>query len=160
VGFTPAHTRAKGQALWTQFTLPCRLELLHQITRSDSFRAVTEAQSRKSKSKRKKLRAGELSNLQATLVFVGAAIVLVILGLLAWRGFPVGKTVMPMVVGTAFVAMSCYNVRRGLITWKGGGTTYRRARPFEFWFWITVFILVGLLAIFAGATELLKKLKH
>ena len=55
-----------------------------------------------------------------------------------------------MLIGLIFVGGMCYTIKTGVFYWRGGGRMYRNKEPFAFWFWVSVFMVVGLFAITVG----------
>lgn len=112
--------------------------------------------SAKTKPVRRRPKSDVLTVRQAVWISIGAGLVILSVAILFWNGFPVGHTIAPIAIGTMFIVMICYTIKTGVFQWKGGGRTLRNQEPFAFWFWVSVFAAVGLLAIFVGSIKLLK----
>ena len=77
-------------------------------------------------------------------------------GSLVLERFSVGETIVPMLIGLAFIGGIGYTIKTGLFRWKGGGCIYRSQEPVAFWFWVSVFTLVGLFGVLMGLVGLLR----
>jgi hypothetical protein len=110
--------------------------------------------SEKPAAKRRHRKSEVLSKKRFFLILGLAALVAFLLAILFWRGFPIGKTILPMFVGFIFLLGTRFSIKTGALNWRGGGQTVRSEKPIAFWFWISVFTLAGLLSIAIGIAKL------
>ena len=99
---------------------------------------------------RRSARSEVLSKKQFGLILTLAALQAGLMAILFWRGFPVGDTFFPIIIGLFWVILPCYNIKCGFFSWRDGGKIYRNERPFEFWFSVTIFLMIGLLMVAFG----------
>jgi hypothetical protein len=107
-----------------------------------------------SKAARRRPKSDVLTPRQAIWIFIIGGLMIFSMGVLYWKGFSIGKTVMPMLVGLLFIVGMGYSIKTGVINWKGGGRMYRNEQPFAFWFWVSIFMTVGLFTFAIGFVEL------
>jgi hypothetical protein len=117
---------------------------------------MAEQGSAKTKSTGRRSKSDVLTTRQMIWALIIAGLAILSMAVLYWNGFPVGNTIGPMIVGGIFLTGICYTIKTGVFNWKGGGHTYRNQEPFAFWFWVSVFTILGLFAIFVGLLGLLK----
>jgi hypothetical protein len=103
-----------------------------------------------SKAARRRPKSDVLTPSQAISILIIGGLVIFSMGVLYWKGFSIGKIVMPILIGLSFIVGMCYSIKTGVINWKGGGRMYRNQQPFVFWLWVSIFLTVGLLAIAMG----------